>query len=106
MTCVAAVIGALKAHRPHNGEQIACAPLPVMRGWSAGASQGAGHGSGLLKQMLQRRRARPQQGSAGGGCDGFQIETAFAAEFGEGHLEQAIYFARDFLTDRVRSFFS
>lgn len=56
--------------------------------------------------MLQRSGPGAVHGGAGGGFDSFQIETALPAEFGERDLEQAIYFAGDFLADGVRRFFS
>ena len=59
-----------------------------------------------LQQFGQRRGAGLMQGRAHRHLDGFQIQTARLAATGEDHAQQLIYFARDFLADRFRRFFS
>jgi hypothetical protein len=46
------------------------------------------------------------QGRPHGHLDGFQIQPAGLAPAGKDHAQKLVYFARDFLVDRFRRFFS
>ena len=68
-------------------------PLVGSRGWE-------------LQQFAQRCRPGLMHGRSHSHLQGFQIQTPRLAAGTEGEAQQLVYFARDFLTDRFRRFFS
>jgi hypothetical protein len=63
-------------------------------------------GERMLQQLSERRRSSLMQGSAEAHLNSFQIQTSGLLLLGEDTPQHAGYFARDFLVDRVRRFFS
>jgi hypothetical protein len=59
-----------------------------------------------LEQFSQRCGPSLMQGRTNSHLDGFQIQTTRLAATVENDEQQLIYFSRDFLADRFRSFFS
>jgi hypothetical protein len=56
--------------------------------------------------MIEGAGACPVHGSTSSRFDGFQIEAAGVAQFGEDHVQQLVYFAGDLLMNRFGRFFS
>ena len=59
-----------------------------------------------LQQLCQRCRAGLMHGRTHRHLQGFQIQTSRLAAGTEGDTQQLFYFARDFLLNRFRRFFS
>ena len=81
------LVASLVAASARNG------PLTGWRGWK-------------LQQFREGCGARLMHGRAYGHLQGFQVQTPRLAERAEDHIQQSVYFARDFLLDRFGRFFS
>jgi hypothetical protein len=62
--------------------------------------------NGKLQEFGQGGSSRPMHGRAYRHLDGFQIEPPSLAAAREDRTQKLLYFARDFLVDRLGRFFS
>jgi len=108
VTMRAQIIRPRHVYRAHRREDRLGPQFPVMRLPAASASHGAmvGVGRWKLEQFGQRRRTGAVHGRTHGRLDRFQIQTACLVSAAENNPQKLIYFARDFLADRFRRFFS
>ena len=60
----------------------------------------------VLQQLCQRGSPGQQQGRSQTHLDSFQIELALLVSLVNHRPQEAFYFAREFLMDRLRRFFS
>ena len=104
----AQVIGPRNSYLAYRRENRLEAQLPVMSLLAARTSHAALVGSGgwKLQQFRQCRRSGLMHGRTHSQFDGFQVETSRFATTGEDDAQQLLYFARDFLANRLGRFFS
>jgi hypothetical protein len=102
------IVGTGDFHRPHGGQYRLGAQLPVVRR-SAAATRNrpppAGRGR-ETQEFAQSGGPGPVQGRAQGHLHRFQVNPSSLALIAEDPLQQAIYFLRDFMMDRICRFFS
>jgi hypothetical protein len=108
VTVRAQVVGPRYVYWAHHREDRLDTQFPVTRLPAATAGHGVvvGVGRGKLEQFGQGRRTCTVHGRTHSHFDGFQIQAACFALAAENNPQKLVYFARDFLADRFRRFFS
>jgi hypothetical protein len=108
MAVWAQVVGPRYFHAPYRREDRFGAQLPVNGLPAASARQSAPIGGRLreLQELAQRCGPSLMHRRTHRHLDGFHIQTLGLAPVLEDDAQQLRYFARDFLLDRFRRFFS
>ena len=108
MAVRAQVVGARYFRLAYDGQNRLGAQFAVLSLVSASTRDGPllGGRDGELQQFGQRGGARIVHSRTHRHLDGFQIQTPGFAVAMKDDLQQLFYFARDFLLDRFRRFFS
>jgi hypothetical protein len=108
MTMQAQVVGARHFHHAHHGQDRLGAQFPVMR-WVATRTSDdplVGRRGWELEQFGQNRCPSLVHGGAHQHLGGLQFQVSCLAAAVENDTQQLVYFARDFLLDGFRRFFS
>jgi hypothetical protein len=108
VTVRAQVVGSRDFHLTNCRQYEFGAEFPVIGLKAALARKGALLGCGFCEaqEFAQGCRAGLVQGRAHGHLDGLQIQSPRLAAAVEDNAQQLVYFARDFVTDGLRRFFS
>jgi hypothetical protein len=108
VTVRAPVAGTGDFHRAHGGQHGLGTQLPVVSLAATATRKGApvGGGSGETQEFGQGGGSGPMQGRAHRHLHRLQVDPPALALITEDHPQQALYFLRDFMMDRIRCFFS